>query len=540
MRIAIAPEVELKVSESTATIHDTAQPGIAKPLIYKCFDKPLSATAKERFDEICSAAKALDHPNIIALFEYGISDDGNAYLVTEKAEGTPLSMILAERGALNGVTATEVFSQILDALEYAISHKVHIGDLSPERIFVANLDTDVPVVKIAGIGVNINAFEQDESAKSLVADLSAAAYASPERCLGKPADERSVVYSIGCMLYEVIFGKRAFEGTDAIKLLFDHVNATSLFFPDFPRRGFARFREVVRKCMATDPNERFKDIASLRHRIENIEEPIRNEREATLLQQLAMQLTGARTPLGAEGFIVFSLLIALLCTNALIRAHIQDCDRLEKRVQKLMSPAPSFDSEEMVKSWKDVQLRGMVLGQPLSFFADCDMQIGNWEQMRSSGVEAFAHYKNAAGIYHRGRMYQEELGALDSAMLVYFSPGLEISTYGVQVDSRAMTDFDELLPIMQKRVVIAQKVDDQLLMSTSTAIEDLANLCGQKACEGLEGVASRTAYFEAYERVKTNQWNQLKDRKLQRVLQQSALQIQPVSSVQHQAPASHR
>lgn len=474
------PQLGAIVSETdSATIYDTAKPGIETKLVYKCFHKPLSRGGKERFDEICASAKALDHPNLSAVFEYGIADDGNAYVISEKAQGTQLSLVLAARGALNGVTATAVFTQILDALEYAVSQKVSIGDLAPDRIFVTGLDTDAPVVKITSVGITRNAFEQDDSAKSLVGDVAAAQYASPERCLGKATDQRSIVYSVGCMLYEVVFGKRAFAGTDPIKLLFEHVNETNVTFPGLTKPGFARFWPLVNKCMLTNPDQRFKDIATLRHHIEYIEEPIKNEREATLMQQVAMRATGARTPLGSEVFIVCSLALALLCTGAVIRRHVHDCDKLEKRVQKLMSSQmANASSEEMIHEWKAVQLRGLQLGQPLSFFADCDMQIGTREQAENSRLNAMLHYSTAAKIYHRSHMYQEELNALDSAVSLYFvGKGAEPDLASAASYESGNWHFAELLPMMTARVRLARKLGEGY--SVKRYMDELADLFAQ-------------------------------------------------------------
>lgn len=504
------------ISETdSATIYDTAIDGVSKPLVYKCFHKPLSPAGKERFDEVCAAAKAIDHPNITAVYEYGVASDGNAYVISEKAEGVQLSAVLTARGALNAVTATSVFGQILDAIDYAFSQNVHVGDLAPDRIFVQGLESDTPVVKVTGIGVGRNAFEQDFSAKSLVADVNAAAYASPERCLGKETNQKSIVYSVGCMLYEVIFGKRAFEGSDPIKLLFDHVNATNIAFPAITKSGFGRFRLLVCKCMETNSEQRFKDINTLRHHVENIEEPIRNEREATVFQQMAMLATGARTPLGGEVFVVFSLLIALMCTSGLIRKHILDCEHLERCVQKLNAPIIDRSPDEMIKAWKSVQLRGMQLGQPLSFFADCDIQIAQWETAKNDSTEAFAHYKNAAGIYHRGRMLREELDALTSAVMVY------------SVDNH----FDDLYPVMLRRINLANRLGDQFLMQQM--VDEYAYLCASKA-GGPEprSPAAEKVFLDTLEKIRTSQSRSVSDRSLNLWTEQLGHQIQPSSGVQ--------
>lgn len=401
--------VELKVADDV----EQAQQAAPNKTTFE-----LSPDAMHRFESVCAMAQAAEHHNLAVVIDYGFAQDG-PFLVTEEPEGLSLAELFTARGALNAVTTAAIFSEIVDALEFAYAHNIWIGDLSPDRIFVSGLETDSPAVKLYGIGVSRNAFEQDISARSLICDPLAIHYASPERCLGKETDQRSIVYSVGLMLFEVVFGKRAFDGTDQIKLLFDHVNAPNPASGAIARKGFGRFHAVVEKCLQPDASKRFKSLAQLRHHIDNLEEPIKNDAELTRAQLAIMYLTGARTHSGARIFAgVFTLLVLLLGTFALM-TYQTNCDRLQQKLQKLQFSQLGRSVPELIDQWEDLRDAGERLEQSPVFSADCNMKIAALKQSAHRPDEALALYSNAAAIYRKKRMPSDELMAIDGAIGTY-------------------------------------------------------------------------------------------------------------------------
>lgn len=404
--------VELKVADADDDVEQLQQPAVNKATF------ELSSNAMHRFESVCAMAQATEHHNLAAVIDYGFAQDG-PFVVTEQLEGLSLSELFAVRGALNAVTTAGVFSEIVDALEFAHAHNIWIGDLSPERIFVNGLETNTPTVKLYGIGISDNAFEQDISARSLICDPLAVHYASPERCLGKQTDERSIVYSIGLMLFEVVFGKRAFDGPDHIKLLFEHVNAPNPASGAIARKGFGRFHAVVEKCLHPDASKRFKSLAQLRHHIDNLEEPIKNEAESNPAQLAEMYLTGARTPFGARIFTWAVALMILLLGTYSLKTYQANCDRLQRKLQKLQFTVVGKSVPELIDQWTSLRDEGQRMGQSRVFSADCDMKIAALKQSAHRPDEALALYSEAAAIYRKKRMPSDELMAIDGAIGVY-------------------------------------------------------------------------------------------------------------------------
>ncbi len=237
---------------------------IDRPRVLRTFSPPLTQFGLSRFSEIAEAAKTLNHPHLVPLYDFGISAEGTAYLVRERQEGVKFTKLMRTSRKMEEALVIAIFTQVCEALEHAVGEGVSCGDLSPDNIYIVDAGSTSPFVRIVGIGTQRNAFEQDCSALSLIVEEGATRYASPERCLGKPVDERSLVYNIGCMMYEAVHGNPAFHASDVIKTLFEHVNGAT---PHFPER-IDRLDYIIRKCIEKTPEQRYKDIRNLRLQLE--------------------------------------------------------------------------------------------------------------------------------------------------------------------------------------------------------------------------------------------------------------------------------
>jgi len=221
-----------------------------------------------RFEQEARATAALNHPNILAVYDIGMSQD-SPYLVTELLEGETLRQRIQLR-PLSARKATDYALQIARGLVAAHEKGIFHRDLKPENIFVTS---DGPV-KILDFGLaKLTRPENDLAAAdnpTLVSQTGAgmvmgtAAYMSPEQVRGKPADARSDLFSLGAILYEMVSGKRAFGGDTAA----DTMSATLKDEPppltemkqNIPP-GLAR---IVEHCLEKNPADRFqsaRDVA---------------------------------------------------------------------------------------------------------------------------------------------------------------------------------------------------------------------------------------------------------------------------------------
>ena len=219
-----------------------------------------------RFDLEARAAAALNHPNIVAIYDVGFSD-GTPYIVCELLECKTLRKLLAE-GALPVRLAVEYSLQIVQGLIAAHDHRIVHRDLKPENLFV----TTDGRVKILDFGVAKLQSSPEDSGRSVEelttvtksgAVIGTVAYMSPEQLRGKPVDHRSDIFSIGAILYEMLTGRRAFRGETEVDTI------TAVLKEDPPEINLEQagvpesVLQIVRHCLEKEPENRFQSARDL-------------------------------------------------------------------------------------------------------------------------------------------------------------------------------------------------------------------------------------------------------------------------------------
>src|SRR6516225_8368514 len=218
-----------------------------------------------RFEQEAQAAAALNHPNIVAIYDVGFHE-GHPYIVSELLEGKTLRERLQE-GAIPIRQAADFALQVAQGLMAA--HEKHIihRDLKPENLFI----TKDQRVKILDFGIaKLTLHEsQSNSLQSMTTQtksgvvLGTAAYMSPEQLRAKPVDYRTDIFSFGSILYEMLSGRRAFRGeTDADTI-------TAVLKEDPPELCDVRpgvpsaFEPIVSHCLEKNPDDRFQSSRDL-------------------------------------------------------------------------------------------------------------------------------------------------------------------------------------------------------------------------------------------------------------------------------------
>jgi eukaryotic-like serine/threonine-protein kinase len=212
--------------------------------------KCLKSQHTARFEREARAIASLNHPHICQIY-----DVGPDYLVLEYIEGKPL------RGPLPPADVLRVSGQIADALELAHRRGILHRDLKPANILL----TDNGCAKLLDFGLAKLVIAEDCDGTQTMEGtvLGTAAYMAPEQAEGKPLDERSDIFSFGAVLYEVISGTRAFAGNSVAQVL----SAVLRDDPPAPQTTPA-VQQIVRKCLAKLPAERFQTVADLKRALE--------------------------------------------------------------------------------------------------------------------------------------------------------------------------------------------------------------------------------------------------------------------------------
>jgi len=221
----------------------------------------------ERFEREARAVAALNHPHICTLYDVGPN-----YLVMELVEGKPLAGPLSLERAL--VVATEILSALDAAHRKGITHR----DLKPANILMTKQGVKLLDFGLAKMSAEAAAHaghasvhelaESPTTVTSLTGEhtiLGTVAYMSPEQAQGKPADPRSDIFSFGLVLYEMLTGQRAFDGSNPTSVIAAILERDA---PSLAGVAPAALDRVVQTCLAKDPEERWQSARDVRRALE--------------------------------------------------------------------------------------------------------------------------------------------------------------------------------------------------------------------------------------------------------------------------------
>ena len=218
-----------------------------------------------RFEQEARAAAALNHPNIVAVYDVGF-EGSSPYIVEELLEGKTLRLRLAD-GPISVRQAAGYALQIAQGLSAAHDRHIVHRDLKPENLFLTNDDRikilDFGVAKLQPTAEDARSPENLTTITKHGMVIGTVAYMSPEQLRGKPVDHRSDIFSFGAILYELLSGKRAFHGETEV----DTMTAVLREEPSTAQLDQAAipttYQEIVRHCVEKEPENRFQSAKDL-------------------------------------------------------------------------------------------------------------------------------------------------------------------------------------------------------------------------------------------------------------------------------------
>ncbi len=263
--------------------------------------------ALKRFESETSTLEMLSHPNLGTIYGHDKTPEGAPYLVMDLVEGPNLSQLIEQHGKLPSARATGIFLQICSVLEYAHGLGVVHRDLKPTNVIIGSDNENRDRARVVDFGIakimpSAAIRRETYDLTETQAVFGSPHYMSPEHCLGLKLDERSDIYSLGCLMYECLTGTPPFTATNPIQVVVKHINEEPALFADKLAKDKLTdsLEDIIFECLAKDPTDRFQSIsevsAALRAAIDgkhkrqerSVKKPLRSYAQIMSINALAL------------------------------------------------------------------------------------------------------------------------------------------------------------------------------------------------------------------------------------------------------------
>ena len=225
----------------------------------------VSPESLARFQAEARTSAMLDHPYIVRVQDFGMTNSKRPYMVMDFIEGQTLSENIQQSGPLSSRRFFRLFSQICDALSHAHKHSVMHRDIKPSNIMLVTNDDGEEEIRIMDFGIAKVHGDTTSSANQLTRTgetVGSPLYMSPEQSRGQ-ADTRSDLYSLGCVMYECLSGAPPFSGGSTLDTMLAHVNECAPPLHERAPNVDSRIEPIVMKLLEKDPADRYQSMDAL-------------------------------------------------------------------------------------------------------------------------------------------------------------------------------------------------------------------------------------------------------------------------------------
>ncbi|MBP9089828.1 serine/threonine protein kinase [bacterium] len=304
-----------------ATVYKAEQKGLRRLVAIKILhaefvDKPDKI---RRFQHEAESISTLVHPNVAAVYDYGVLPEGQPYLAMELAPGTTLSDVLTHSKRLDSERAVKIFLQACDGIAAAHAIGLIHRDIKPSNILLDRAEDGSDTVKILDFGLAKVVSDEGGTRENLTMTgevLGTPAYMSPEQCTGGAIDFRTDIYSFGCVMYEVLSGRLPIEGDNSYEMMNKHINEAPLSLSKSGATVPPRLVKIVAKSLEKDPADRFGNFEDLKDSLQGIEPSITAELKEILFSGSNIKLSKRKRSLKKKVLLSFWCCILLAMSAA--------------------------------------------------------------------------------------------------------------------------------------------------------------------------------------------------------------------------------
>lgn len=262
-------------SGGICTVYKGKHLTIGRPVAVKMLhQRPLTTDMEvKRFLQEARAASAISHANVVTIFDFGLTPEGQPYMVMDYIDGVSLEQLIKEQ-KLTVHKVLAIFIQVCDALAAAHKRGILHRDLKPSNIMLVKDDAGADMVKLVDFGMAKFIVESEDLKLSKTGDLCGTPlYMSPEHFKGTNLDARSDIYSLGCVMYEALTGNPPFSGISVYEMMNAHINEEPSRLP-FLRPGKSiptELETLLFKMLAKDPAQRPQSVTDIKSELSRIQ-----------------------------------------------------------------------------------------------------------------------------------------------------------------------------------------------------------------------------------------------------------------------------
>ena len=443
---------------------------------------PESAHDRARFLREAQALSVLSHTNIVTVYHVGISSTDLTYLAMEYVQGQSLRVLLFEHDKLPAIRALKLTGKIAEAMHYAHTRGIVHRDLKPDNIIITQLpqsDTikiiDFGLAKLTRIDQSQEYSENSGKDQKLTRTgqlMGSIVYMSPEQCAGRSVDHRSDIYSLTCILYEMLTGTAPFNADNPIGLAYKHLNEA---IPKIDQSQLDQFHpalnQIILRGLAKNPDDRFESMEDLAEelnktikRLESANEP---EKRTIVSNKLLLLIA----------FGLFSIFAAVYIWKNQISIT---ASKTATKVTERTLPATKIETSDgalksLSKNEKEEEKRLKRFLASSEKSSPSDPQI---IRARLDDLGTFymfkAQWAKAEPIIDRSLKLQEETFGRNN-------PGLEKTLWRLSVSCMNQKKYEKAYPLWNRVIAIKKKTgknDDPELIEDM--IQSAQCLCGMK------------------------------------------------------------
>lgn len=259
-----------------AVVFKARHPHLDKFVAVKMLQKSeMSEETVARFEQEARAVSKLEHPSIVTVYDFGVTEKNFPFMVMEFVQGESLEAVIAKREYLPLNKALEIMIPAADGFAHAHDNGILHRDIKPSNLMIRDLDEGGMRTKILDFGLakfkNIG-LQKAQNLTQHQQVMGSPPYMSPEQVRGKEPDERTDIYSFGCVLFETLTGYPPFCGDTASEVMLKHIEDAPLTLQETrPELTFPpELGPIISRCLEKAPEHRFQSMRELKGLLERL------------------------------------------------------------------------------------------------------------------------------------------------------------------------------------------------------------------------------------------------------------------------------